>query len=153
MGAEAQLSELNLVLPPAPQPAGFYKPIVVINQAAYLSGHMPILPDGTMMTGRLGDEVDQQHGYQAARQTGLNMLATLKNRLGSLDRVDRVVKIFGMVFATPDFDQHPAVINGCSELFAQVFGPDRGVGARSAAGTVSLPAKISVEIEAIFEIK
>ena len=153
MDAEAQLSELNLVLPPAPQPAGFYKPIVVIDQAAYLSGHMPILPDGTMMTGRVGDEVDQQHGYQAARQTGLNMLSTLKNHLGSLHRVDRVVKISGMVFAAPDFDQHPAVINGCSELFAQVFGPDRGVGVRSAAGMVSLPANISVEIEAIFEIK
>ena len=153
MSIEAKLEEMNLTLPPPPPQGGVYQSMLLVGDHAYFSGHVPLLADGTMMTGRLGDEVDQQHGYQAARQTGLNMLATLKNRLGSLDRVDRVVKIFGMVFATPDFDQHPAVINGCSELFAQVFGPDRGVGARCAAGTVSLPAKISVEIEAIFEIK
>jgi enamine deaminase RidA (YjgF/YER057c/UK114 family) len=106
-----------------------------------------------MMSGRVGLEVDQQAGYDAARQTGLAILATLRASLGSLDRVKRVIKLLGMVNCTPDFTQQPAVINGCSELFAQVFGSDEGVGARSAVGMGSLPGNISVEIEAIFELR
>lgn len=153
MSAEAKIKELNLELPPAPKPAGVYKPLVVIDNVAYLSGHGPLKPDGTMMTGRVGDEVDQQAGYDAARQTGLALLATTQATLGSLDRVKRVIKLLGMVNAAPDFQQHPAVINGCSELFAQVFGDDAGVGARSAVGMGSLPGNISVEIEAIFEVE
>ena len=105
-----------------------------------------------MLTGRIGDGVDQQAGYDAARQTGLAILATLQAHLGDLDRVVRVVKLLGMCNCTPDFDKHPAVINGCSELFAQVFGTDHGVGTRSAVGMGSLPGNITVEIEGIFEI-
>jgi enamine deaminase RidA (YjgF/YER057c/UK114 family) len=147
------LSQLKLEMPPAPKPAGVYKPIVVIGTLAYLSGHGPLKADGTMMTGRVGDEVDQQYGYEAARQTGLALLATTKAGLGSLDKVKRVIKTLGMVNAAPSFKNHPAVINGCSELFAQVFGQDHGVGARSAVGMGSLPGNISVEIEVIFEIE
>ena len=152
MSAEAKLKELNLQLPPPPKPAGVYKPVVVVGNIAYVSGHGPLKPDGTMMTGRVGSEVDQQAGYNAARQTGLAILASLRASLGSLDKVKRVIKTLGMVNATPDFTQHPAVINGCSELFAQVFGADNGVGARSAVGMGSLPGNISVEIEVILEL-
>lgn len=152
MSAEAKLKELNLQLPPPPKPAGVYKPVVIVGNIAYVSGHGPLKPDGTMMTGRVGADVDQQAGYDAARQTGLAILASLRAALGSLDRVKRVIKTLGMVNAAPDFTQHPAVINGYSELFAQVFGADNGVGARSAVGMGSLPGNISVEIEVILEI-
>ncbi len=152
MSADARVQELGLELPPAPKPAGVYKPIVIAGNMAYVSGHGPLLPDGTMLTGRVGSEVDKQAGYQAARQTGLAILATLKANLGSLDRVKRLVKTLGMVNASPDFKEHPAVINGYSDLMKEVFGDD-GVGARSAIGMGSLPGNISVEIEAIFEIE
>jgi enamine deaminase RidA (YjgF/YER057c/UK114 family) len=106
-----------------------------------------------MMTGRVGVECDLETGKAAARQTGLAILATLRENLGSLDRVERVIKLLGMVNAAADFTEHPQVINGCSELFAEVFGADHGVGARSAVGMGSLPGNISVEIEAIFQIR
>ena len=153
MSAEARLAELNLELPPAPKPAGVYKPIVISGNMAYVSGHGPLKPDGSMMTGRVGSEVDQQAGYDAARQTGLAILATLKANLGSLDRVKRIVKTLGMVNAAADFQNHPAVINGFSDLMAEVFGEENGVGARSAVGMGSLPGNISTEVEVIFEIE
>lgn len=152
MSAEAKLAEMKLELPPAPKPAGVYRPVVIVGNMAYVSGHGPVQMDGTLMSGRVGVDVDQQGAYQAARQTGLAILASLKANLGSLDRVQRIVKTLGMVNATPDFEQHPAVINGCSELFGEVFGQERGVGARSAVGMGSLPGNISVEIEVICEI-
>lgn len=153
MNPEARVGELNLELPPAPKPVGVYKPVVVTGSTAYVSGHGPLRNDGTMMMGRVGDEVDQQAGYDAARQTALVVLASLRAELGSLDRVKRIVKTFGMVNCTADFAEHPAVINGFSELMADVFGRDNGVGARSAVGMGSLPGNISVEIEAIFEVE
>jgi enamine deaminase RidA (YjgF/YER057c/UK114 family) len=152
MSADAKLAELKLELPPAPKPQGVYKPIVIVGNMAYVSGHGPLKPDGTLLTGRVGSQVDQQAGYAAARQTGLAILATLRANLGSLDRVQRVIKTLGMVNCTADFEKQPAVINGCSELWAEIFGHDNGVGARSAVGMGSLPGNISVEIEAIFEI-
>lgn len=152
MSADAKLTELKLELPPAPKAMGVYKPVVVIGNLAYVSGHGPLKPDGTLMTGRVGSEVDQQTGYNAAKQTGLAILASLKSHLGSLDRVKRVIKTLGMVNCTSDFANQPAVINGCSELFAQIWGTDNGVGARSAVGMGSLPGNISVEIEVIFEL-
>ncbi len=152
MNAEAKLKELNIELPPAPKPLGVYKPVVILNGVAYLSGHGPVRLDGSLILGRVGSQVDQQAGYDAARQTGLTMLATLRSELGSLDRVKRVVKLLGMVNCDADFEQHPAVINGCSELFSQVFGEESGVSARSAVGMGSLPGNISVEIEGIFEL-
>lgn len=152
MGFQARCEELQLNLPPAPKPVGVYRPILVVNNLAYLSGHGPLRPDGSLITGCVGRDVDQATGYQAARQTGLAMLATLQKGLGSLDRVRRLVKLFGMVQCVPEFTQHPAVINGCSELFAEVFGPEYGVAARSAIGVISLPVGMTVEIEAIFEL-
>lgn len=152
MSAEARVKELGLELPPAPKPAGVYQPVVLVGNMCYVSGHGPLKPDGTMMTGRVGDTIDQQAGYQAARQTGLAILASLRAKLGSLDRVRRVVKTLGMVNASPDFQRQPAVINGFSELFAEVFGKENGVGARSAVGMGSLPGNIAVEVEVILEI-
>lgn len=153
MSAEARLSELKIELPPAPKPMGVYKPIVVVGGIAYLSGHGPLKPDGTLIQGRLGADMDVEAGYAAARLTGMGLLATLQNHLGSLDKVKRLVKLLGLVRSTEEFDQQPAVINGCSELFRDVFGDDHGVAARSALGTNSLPGKIAVEIEAIFEVE
>lgn len=153
MSADAKLQSLDVQLPPAPKPMGVYKPIVIVGNMAYLSGHGPLRPDKTLVTGRLGDDMDAQGGYDAARLTGLGMIATLKSSLGSLDRVVRLVKLLGLVRSTDDFDQQPAVINGCSELFRDVFGEENGIAARSAIGTNALPGKIAVEIEAIFEIR
>ena len=119
---------------------------------AYVSGHGPLLPDGTLTVGRVGDDLDLDGGYQAARQTGLAMLATLKAQLGSLDRVSRLVKTLGLVRSTPEFGEQPAVINGFSDLMRDVFGEEAGIAARSALGTSALPGGIPVEIEAIFEI-
>lgn len=153
MSAEAQLTALALTLPPAPPKGGVYKPVVITGNLAFLSGHGPYLLDGTYITGRVGAGLTLDEGRRAARQTGLAMLATLRAQLGSLDRVKRVVKLLGMVNAAPDFGEHPQVINGCSELFAQVFGEDAGVGARSAVGMGSLPGNITVEIEGIFEVE
>ncbi len=153
MSADKRLAELKLELPPTPKPVGVYKPAVVVDKMVYVSGHGPLKPDGTMLTGRVGADVDLAGGYAAARQVGLAILATLRAELGSLDRVRRLVKTLGMVNATPEFQQHPAVINGYSELMGEVFGKDNGVGARSAVGMGSLPGNISVEIEAIFELQ
>ncbi len=150
---ENKIIELNLILPPAPAPAGVYKPLVILDSLAYVSGHGPVTQDGSLLTGRVGADVDKEQGKLAARQVGLTMLATLKSQLGSLDKVSRVIKVLGMVNATPDFEEHPYVINGCSELFADVFGAENGIGSRSAVGMGSLPGNITVEIEAIFEIK
>jgi enamine deaminase RidA (YjgF/YER057c/UK114 family) len=152
MSADQKLKELNLELPEAPAPVAVYKPLVIDGNIAYLSGHGPVKLDGSLIKGRVGEDLDQQAGYDAARQVGLTMLATLRKHLGSLDRVKRVIKLVGFVNSTDAFDQQPAVINGCSELFAQVFGRDAGIGARSALGANSLPGKIPVEIEGIFEI-
>jgi len=152
MNAEARLAELKLSLPPVPKPAGVYKPVVVSGNMAYVSGHGPLKNDKTMLTGRVGADVDLQAGVAAARQTGLAILATLRDYFGSLDHIVRVVKVLGMVNCTGDFTQHPLVINGCSELFRDLWGEDRGVAARSAVGMGSLPGNITTEIEAIFEL-
>lgn len=153
MSAEARIAELKLELPPPPKPAGVYRPIVVVDNIAYLSGHLPILPEGGLATGRVGADVSEQDGYQAARRVGLAMLTTLREELGSLDRVTRVIKILGMVNCTTDFHAQPAVINGCSELMAEVFGDEIGVGARSAVGVAALPLNVTVEIEGIFQVE
>jgi enamine deaminase RidA (YjgF/YER057c/UK114 family) len=150
---ETRLAQLQLELPPAPQPVAVYRRMVVLNSLAYVSGHGPLRPDKTLITGRIGADLDLDAGKTAARQTGLAILATLRSELGSLNRVRRVIKVFGMVNCTPEFQQHPAVINGCSELFADVFGAAAGIGSRSAVGMGSLPGNMAVEIEAIFEIE
>ena len=147
MSAEEKLKELNLELPEAPKPMGVYKPIVFQGSIAYLSGHGPLRTDGTLIVGRVGEDTDLEGGYDAARQTGLALLSTLRASLGSLDRVKRVVKTLGFVNSANDFVDQPKVINGCSELFAELFGPEIGVGARSALPSNTLPGGIAVAIE------
>ena len=153
MSAEARLKELSLELPPPPRALGLYQPVVIVGSWAYTSGHGPIGVDGTAICGRLGDDLSVEAGYEAARRTALMVLASLRQRCGSLDRVRRLVKTVGLVQSTPTFTQHPAVINGFSELMRDVFGPDAGVAARSAFGAPSLPAGWAVEIEAVFEVE
>jgi len=152
MNAEQQLTALGFTLPAAPPRGGVYKPVVIVGNIAYVSGHGPYLGDGEYLTGRVGADLDLEAGKAAAKQTALALLATLKSELGNLDRVKRVVKLLGMVNSTPDFGDHPKVINGCSELFGQIWGEDCGIGARSAVGMGSLPGNIAVEIEGIFEL-
>ena len=151
MSADAKIAELGLQLPPAPKPGGNYTPVVQIGDLCYVSGHGPLTLEKTMMTGRVGSEVTQEEGYAAARQVGLTMLATLQQYLGSLDRVQRMIKVLGMVNAAPDFQNHPQVMNGFSDLMVEVFG-DNGRAARSAVGMGSLPGNISVEVEAIVQV-
>jgi enamine deaminase RidA (YjgF/YER057c/UK114 family) len=152
MDADGRFAALNLELPPAPKPMGTYKPMSVVGNLAYLSGHGPLQVDKTLIVGKVGAELTLEQGKLAARQVGLSLLATLKSQLGSLARVGRVVKVFGLVNATSDFTEHPQVINGASELFAQVWGSENGVGARSAVGAASLPSNMAVEIEMVVEL-
>lgn len=152
MAAEENFAKLNLALPPAPAPKGVYKPALIVDKFIYVSGHGPVQTDGNLIFGRVGDDVDIEAGKLAARQVGLTILSTLKTALGSLDRIKRVVKILGMVNCTADFGQHPYVINGCSELFAAIWGTENGIGVRSAVGMGSLPENIPVEIEVLFEL-
>jgi enamine deaminase RidA (YjgF/YER057c/UK114 family) len=150
---EVRIQELHLTLPPAPKPVAKYKPAVLVGSVLYVSGHGPAkLDDKSPVAGRVGKELTTEQGKEAARLVGLNILATVRNTLGSLDKVKRLVKTLGMVNATPDYRDHPQVINGFSELMADVFGEDAGVGARSAVGMGSLPGNIPVEIECIFEV-
>ena len=153
MSADKRLSELGVELPPPPSAVGVYKPAITAGNMCYTSGHVPLLPDGSMIRGCVGcDGVQVADGYDAAKQCGLAILATLKVHLGSLDKVKRVIKIVGMVNASSDFDGHPTVVNGVSELMKYVFGDDAGVGARSAVGMSGLPLGVMVEVEAIFEL-
>jgi len=147
-----KLNKLNLELPPAPRPLGVYKPFLIVGRLVYVSGHGPVKTDGSLITGRVGKDLDMEAGKAAARQVGLTILSTLKSNLGNLNRIKRVIKVLGMVNATDDFSKHPYVINGCSEVFAEVFGEENGVGVRSAIGMGSLPENIPVEIEAVFEL-
>lgn len=152
MSFDARLDELKLELPQAPKPGGTYTPVVIVDGFAYVSGHGPVRLDGTLVKGRVGDTLTEEEGNQAARQVGLTILATLKKELGSLDRIDRLVKVLGMVNAASDFQRHPQVINGFSDLMVEIFG-DAGRAARSAVGMGSLPGNIAVEIELILKLK
>ena len=149
---QQRFEALKLTLPPAPKPVGVYKPALIVGQHLYVSGHGPLLPDNTLMRGRVGRDLDADGGKKGARQVGLTMLATLLATLGSLDKVKRVIKVLGMVNSADTFERHPYVINGCSELFAEIWGPDKGIGVRSAVGMGPLPDNIPVEIEALFEL-
>ncbi|MHA4806961.1 RidA family protein [Flavitalea flava] len=150
--AEQRLNELGVILPPAPTPMGVYKPCLVDGKYLYVSGHGPVRDDKTLIVGRVGEDLDAEQGKLAAHQVGLTILSTIKAHLGSLDKVKRVIKVLGMVGCVPEFDRHPYVINGCSELFVSIWGEDLGVGVRSAVGMGSLPNNIPVEIEALFEL-
>ena len=150
--ADKKLEQTGLHLPPAPEPKGLYKPCLIDGKHLYLSGHGPFLDDSSLIKGRIGKELSKEEGKAAPRQVGLAMLSTIKKNFGSLNRVKRVIKLLGMVNCVPEFEQHPYIINGCSELFADIWGLDNGVGTRSAVGFGSLPENIPVEIEAVFEL-
>ena len=152
MNPTEKLSQLGIELPPPPKAAGLYKPVLVEGELLYFSGHLPIKNDGIMITGKVGAELSVEEGNAAARQVGLNILSSVKHELGSLDQVLSVVKLLGMVNATQDFTQHPQVINGCSKLFNEIWGDDKGVGVRSAFGVSGLPAGVPVEIEGILKL-
>lgn len=152
MTPEQRLEELNIQLPDAPQPVAIYRPAVQVGNLLFVSGHGPNRADGTQITGKVGVELTAEEAKEAARVTGLCILSTVRSTLGSLDRVVRVVKVLGMVNATPEFGEQPQVINGFSELMMEVFG-EPGKGARSAVGMGSLPGNIPVEVEAIFEVE
>lgn len=151
MNLEERIKELDLKLPPAPPAGGVYKPVIVAENMLYVSGQGPVRNDKSLITGMLGKDLNTEEGYAAARQVGLTMLATLKNQIGDLGKIKRLVKTLGMVNSTQDFHEQPQVINGFSELFAELLGDDYGKGARSAVGMI-LPGNIAVEVEAIFEI-
>ena len=152
MSVEARLKSLGIELPKSPSPLANYVPFVITGNLLYLSGQGPREADGSFHTGKVGQEVTIEQAYQDARLTGLNLLAVMQGALGELDRIERVVKLLGMVNGTPDFLEHPQVINGCSDLMVEVF-EEKGRHARSAVGMGSLPNNITVEVEAIVKIR
>ena len=152
MSAEERLKELGIELPEVPEPKAVYKPCVIDGRHLYVSGHVPMRPDFTRIRGKVGQDMSTDEAKQMARLVGLLILSSIKKRIGSLDKVKRVIKVLGFVNGVPDFDKHPLVINGCSELFAEIWGPENGVGVRSAVGMGSLPDGIPVEVEALFEL-
>lgn len=149
---DQRFEQLKLTLPPPPTPLGVYKPFLIVDKFVYVSGHGTVKEDRSLIIGKVGVDLTAEEAKVAARQVGLAILATLKDNLGSLNNVKRVIKVLGMVNAVPEFERHPFVINGCSELFATVWGAENGVGVRSAVGMGSLPDNIPVEIEAMFEL-
>ncbi|CAM4001534.1 MULTISPECIES: RidA family protein [Flavobacterium] len=152
LSPQEKFESLSLTLPPAPKPLGIYKPFLVDGKYLYVSGHGPVRDDKSLIIGRIGDDLDSDEGKLAARQVGLTILSTIVTNFGSLNAVKRVVKVFGMVNCNSEFLQHPYIINGCSELFAEVWGTENGIGVRSAVGMGSLPDNIPVEVEALFEL-
>lgn len=152
MSVEARLVEKGIVLPAVTPPVANYVNAVRTGNLLFLAGKGPTEPDGTQHTGKVGRDVSVEEAYQHARLTGLHLIAVMRHELGSLDRVVRIVKVLGMVNGTPEFEDQPKVINGCSDLFVEVFG-ERGRHARSAVGMGSLPGNITVEIECIVEVE
>lgn len=153
MSVEGKLKQLGYTLPTLPTSKGIYKRCLIDGHHLYVSGHISVNTDGSPITGKLGKDLNEEQGRAAARQCGLAMLASIKAELGDLQKIKRVVKLLGMVNATPDYEKHPIVINGCSELFVELWGEDNGKGVRSAVGMGSLPNNVAVEIEAMFEIQ
>ena len=153
MSIEQKLSELNLSLPVLPASKGIYKKCLVVENLLYVSGHVSVKTDGSFITGKLGKDLSDEEGKIAARQCGLAILSSLKEHLGDLDKIKRVIRILGMVNSIPEYENHPVIINGCSELYVQLWGEENGKGVRSAVGMGSLPGNVAVEIEAIFELQ
>tara|TARA_Y100000768_G_scaffold136937_1_gene101946 strand:- start:1294 stop:1752 length:459 start_codon:yes stop_codon:yes gene_type:complete len=152
MSIEDQLQRLGLKLPKPAAPAGSYKPCIIVENVAYISGQGPLLEDGTFAKGIVGKDLDLETAKKHAEKCGLAILAALKNEIGDLSKVKQLIKLTGFVNCTNDFTKQPLVINGCSDLMKEIFG-DKGVHARAAVGVNSLPLGFSVEIEAIFQIQ
>ncbi|PST83607.1 hypothetical protein C7T94_13785 [Pedobacter yulinensis] len=153
LNPDQRFEETGLSLPPAPSPLGVYKPFLVDGKYLYVSGHGPVRDDKSLIIGRIGEDMSAEEGKEAAKQVGLTILSTIRTNFGSLSKVKRVIKVLGMVNCTADFEKHPFIINGCSELFATVWGQENGIGVRSAVGMGSLPDNIPVEVEALFELE
>lgn len=151
MNVVEKVQSLGYTLPVLPVSKGLYKRCLAVGNLLFVSGHISVNSDGSPIKGKAGLEVSDEDAKVAARQCGLAMLAALQEQ-GYLDRIKRVVKLLGMVNATPEYTNHPVVINGCSELFAAIWGEENGIGTRSAVGMGSLPNNVTVEIEAIFEL-
>lgn len=149
---ELRIQKLGISLPELPVPVGNFVPYVLHKELLYLSGQGPILEDGSLATGKVGAEISVDEAYEHARRTGMVLLSSIREALGSLNRVERIIKLLGMVNGAPDFSEHPKVINGCSDLFVEIFG-DCGSHSRSAVGMESLPGGITVEIEAIISVR
>lgn len=152
MTIEQKLAQMGLEMPVLPTSKGIYQRCLTVGNLVYFSGHVSVNTDGSFITGKLGTDLSDEQGMHAARQCGLAILAALKAHVGDLDRVNQVVKLLGMVNATPEYANHPVIMNGCSQLFADLWGPENGVGVRSAVGMGSLPGNVAVEIEGIVEI-
>lgn len=150
---EERLAALKIELPPPPKPVATYVPAVRVGHLLYVSGHGPAKSDGTLIRGKVGADLSLEQGNEAARVVGLNVLSTIRDTLGTLDKVVRLIKTVGMVNATPDFTEQPQVVNGFSDLMVEVFGPSAGKGARSAVGMGSLPGNIAVEIESVWQVR
>lgn len=148
---EAKLKEMGLELPPAPPSGGIYHPVVITGDHLYVSGQVPVRSDKSLIQGKVGSDLTLEEGQLAARQVGLTMLATIREQIGDLDKIKRLIKTLGMVNCLPEFEQQPLVINGFSQLIADLLGEQDGKGARSAVG-MTLPLNVAVEIEAIFEL-
>jgi enamine deaminase RidA (YjgF/YER057c/UK114 family) len=150
--AEENFNALELSLPPVLKPIGVYKSFLVNKNYLYLSGHGPVQNDGTLITGRIGETLGNDEGKLASLQTGLSILSTIHDAIGSFNKIKRVIKLLGMVNCTADFKQHSLITDACSELFVKVWGEEHGAGVRSAIGVGSLPANIPIEIEVLFEL-
>jgi len=148
---EQRLKELGIELPPPPAAGGVYHPVVITGNHLYVSGQVPFRNDGTLIKGKVGGELSLEEGQMAARQVGLVMLSTIRSQLGDYGRIKRLIKTLGMVNCLPDFQQHPRVINGFSQLMVELLGEENGKGARSAVG-MTLPLNVAVEVEAVFEL-
>ena len=153
MSVEKKLAELNLSFPQSAPSKGIYKKCLVLDNLLYVSGHVALNSDGSLIKGKLGKDISDEDGKVAARQAGLAILGSVKEHFGNFDKIKRVVKLLGMVNCVPDYENHPIIINGCSELYVQLWGDDNGKGVRSAVGMGSLPGNVAVEIEAIFELQ
>jgi len=151
MNIEKRIEELGLILPPAPPAGGIYHPVVRVDNLLYVSGQGPVQDDGSLIVGKLGDNLNTGEGFNAARQVGLTMLATIQ-KAGYLPSIYRLVKTLGMVNCTTNYSEQPKVINGFSALMEELLGAEMGRGARSAVGMI-LPGGIAVEVEAIFELR
>jgi enamine deaminase RidA (YjgF/YER057c/UK114 family) len=149
---EQKLGEMGLEFPALPVSKGIYKRCLTVGNFLFVSGHVSVHTDGKFFTGKVGADLTEEQGKAAARQCALGMLCSIKDHLGSFDRLKRVVKLLGMVNCSPAFEKHALIVNGCSELFVKLMGEENGIGVRSAVGMGSLPGNVAVEVEGLFEL-
>ncbi|MEP6749294.1 MAG: RidA family protein [Bacteroidota bacterium] len=150
---EQKLNEMGLQFPASHVSKGIYKRCLTVGNFLFVSGHVSVYTDGKFFTGKVGEDLTEEQGKEAARQCALGMLCSIKGHLGNFDRLKRVVRLLGMVNSSSTFEKHALVVNGCSELFAQLMGEENGIGVRSSVGMGSLPGNVAVEVEGLFELE